>query len=412
MITFEKYVLDNGLRVILHQDMSSPMAVVNVAYDVGSRDEEVEKTGFAHLFEHLMFGGSASIPDFDTPIQMAGGENNAFTNSDMTNFYNVLPAQNIETALWLESDRMMKLDFSPKSLATQQKVVIEEFKETCLNQPYGDMWHHLSDLAYKEHSYRWPTIGMVPEHIENARLEDVEAFFYRYYRPNNAVLVVAGNINVQEIKSLVNKYFEDIPAGTKLKRMLPCEPRQTNFRSKTVEASVPLPSLIMAFRMCDRLDDDYYAIDLLSDILANGRSSRFFLNIYKQSICSTIDAFISGTFDPGLFIVEARPMPGVSIDQTREVIWKELNEVKVNGVLEEELEKIRNKTESSLVFSEVSVLHKAMNLAYYEILGDANMINIQAQKYQEVSADDIKRVANEILDLEQCNEIIYLPNHG
>ncbi len=409
MIAFEKYVLDNGLRVILHKDNSSPMAVVNVAYDVGSRDEEVERTGFAHLFEHLMFGGSASIPDFDTPIQMAGGENNAFTNSDMTNFYNILPAQNIETALWLESDRMMKLDFSLKSLATQQKVVIEEFKETCLNQPYGDMWHHLSDMAYKEHTYRWPTIGLIPEHIEDAKLEDVEAFFYRYYRPNNAVLVVAGNIDFDDIKFQIDKYFSDIPSGTPQKRSLSLEPKQTQIRSKTVESKVPLPSLIMAFSMCNRLSDDYYAIDLLSDILANGRSSRFFVNIYKQSICSTIDAFISGTFDPGLFIVESRPMPGVSIDQSREVIWKELNDIKANGVLADELEKIRNKTESSLVYSEVSVLHKAMNLAYYEILGDANMINIQAKKYQDVTAEDIKRVANQILSPEQCNEIIYLP---
>lgn len=409
MIAFEKYVLDNGLRVILHQDASSPMAVVNVAYDVGSRDEEVEKTGFAHLFEHLMFGGSANIPDFDTPIQMAGGENNAFTNCDMTNFYNILPAENIETALWLESDRMMKLDFSSKSLATQQKVVIEEFKETCLNQPYGDMWHHLSDMAYKEHSYRWPTIGLVPEHIQDAKLGDVEAFFYRYYRPNNAVLVVVGNIQISDVKSQINKYFSDIPAGIELKRLLPVETKQSQFRSKIIEAAVPLPSIIMAFGMCNRLNDDYYAIDLLSDILANGRSSRFFVNIYKKSICSTIDAFISGTFDPGLFIVEARPMPGVSIDQTREVIWKELNEIKAKGVQSEELEKIRNKTESSLVYSEVSILHKAMNLAYYEILGDAEMINIQSQKYQNVTAEDIKRVANEILSQEQCNEIIYLP---
>jgi len=409
MISFEKYVLDNGLRVILHQDTSSPMAVVNVAYDVGSRDEEVERTGFAHLFEHLMFGGSANIPDFDGPIQMAGGENNAFTNSDMTNFYNILPAQNIETALWLESDRMMKLDFSPKSLATQQKVVIEEFKETCLNQPYGDMWHHLSDMAYKEHSYRWPTIGLVPEHIEDAKLEDVEAFFYRYYRPNNAVLVVAGNIQFDEVKEKINQYFAEIPAGLDRVRKLPTESKQTELRSKTVEAHVPLPSLIMAFHMSDRLSDDYYAIDLLSDILANGRSSRFFVNIYKQSICSTIDAFISGTFDPGLFIVESRPMPGVSIDQAREVIWKELEDVKANGVQLDELEKIRNKTESALVYSEVSVLHKAMNLAYYEILGDANMINIQSEKYQNVTANDIKRVANDILRKEQCNEIIYLP---
>lgn len=409
MISFEKYVLKNGLRVILHQDTSSPMAVVNVAYDVGSRDEDQERTGFAHLFEHLMFGGSINVPDFDKPIQMAGGENNAFTNSDMTNFYNILPAENIETALWLESDRMMQLDFNQKSLSTQKKVVIEEFKETCLNQPYGDMWHHISDLAYKNHSYRWPTIGLVPDHIENAEMPEVEDFFYRYYRPNNAVLVIAGNIKIDEVKQKISKYFDDIPSGITSTRKLPVEPKQSEARSKIVRAHVPLPSIIMTFSMCERLNDDYYAIDLLSDILANGRSSRFFVNIYKQSICSTIDAFISGTFDPGLFIVEARPMPGVTLDQAREVIWKELDDVKTNGVLTEELEKIRNKTESSLVYSEVSVLHKAMNLAYYEILGDANMINIQSEKYQKVTTADIKRVANEILLPEQCNEIIYLP---
>lgn len=409
MISYEKYILKNGLRVILHEDKSSPMAVVNVTYDVGSKDEEPDKTGFAHLFEHLMFGGSLNVPDFDGPIQMAGGENNAFTNSDMTNFYNIMPAQNLETALWLESDRMMQLDFNDKSLATQQKVVIEEFKETCLNQPYGDMWHHLSELAYQVHNYQWPTIGKVPEHIEQAQLDDVEAFFFKYYRPNNAILVVAGNIESDKTKALIDKYFGEIPPGPTPNRSLLAEPEQTDSRTKTIEAKVPLPSIIMAFGMCDRLDDDYYAYDLLSDILANGRSSRFFVNIYKQGICSTIDAFVSGSFEPGLFVVEARPMPGISIDMAREVIWKELEIIKNELVQADELNKIKNKTESSLVYSEVSVLHKAMNLAYYEILGDASMINEQSDKYQQVTVDDIKRVANKIFTKQKCNEIIYIP---
>lgn len=409
MISFEKYVLDNGLRVILHQDKSSPMAVVNVAYDVGSRDEDPEQTGFAHLFEHLMFGGSLHAPDFDGPIQLAGGENNAFTNADMTNFYNVVPAQNVETALWLESDRMLSLNINDTTLEVQRKVVIEEFKETCLNQPYGDLWHHLSGLAYQVHHYQWPTIGKVPEHIEQAKLEDVTSFYAKYYTPQNAVLVIAGNIDIDKIKQTVNRYFCDIPAGEKYHRDLHSEPLQTTRRTKTIEASVPLPSLIEAFPMCSRLDDDYYASDLLSDILANGRSSRFYTQIYKKGLCSTIDAFISGSFDPGLFIIEARPMPGTTLGQAKEKIWNELEKVKSQGVTDKELEKIKNKTESSLVYSEVSSLHKAMNLAYYEILGDASMINEQSQKYQDVSRDDIQRVANTLLQASLSNEIIYLP---
>ena len=409
MIEYEKHTLSNGLRVVLHQDTSTPMVVVNVAYDVGSRDEDPEKTGFAHLFEHLMFGGSANIPDYDGPIQMAGGENNAFTNNDMTNFYNVLPAKNIETAFWLESDRMMQLDFSPKSLETQRKVVIEEFKETCLNQPYGDMWHHLSDMAYTTHNYRWPTIGKIPKHIEDATLDDVKDFFGKYYRPNNAVLVVAGKIDIDKVKLQIDKYFGDIPSGERPPRKQVFEDEQIESRTKTIHAKVPLPSLIMAFRMCPRLDKDYYAYDLLTDILANGRSSRFFINIYKKSLCSTIDAFISGAMDPGLFIVEAKPVTGVSIEEAKTVIWKELTNMVNTEIDNSELDKIKNKAESSLVFSEVSILNRAMNLAYFEVLGDVSLINRQSELYQQVSVEDIQRVAKKIFIPSKCNEIIYQP---
>lgn len=409
MIGYEEYYLNNGLQVILHQDASTPMVVVNTAYKVGSRDESKDKTGFAHLFEHLMFGGSKNAPDFDTPIQMAGGENNAFTNSDMTNFYNVLPAINLETALWLESDRMMQLNINSKTLGNEQKVVIEEFKETCLNQPYGDLWHHINDLAYQEHPYNWPTIGKVPEHISDAQLSDVEGFYNKYYRPNNAVLVVAGDIDISQTKSLIEKYFEEIPRGEKIQRNYRPEPKQQELRDRVVRANVPLETLVMAFPMCDRHDERYYACDLLSDILANGMSSRFFINIYKKSYCSTIDAFISGTFDPGLFLIEAKPVTGVTMDEVKSLIWQELDLISTELISDDELAKIKNKAESSLIYSEVSILHKAMNLAYYAVLGDTAQINMQTDKYAAVTAEDIRSVAAEIFDRERHCELLYIP---
>lgn len=409
MIGYKEYYLNNGLQVILHQDASTPMVVVNTAYKVGSRDESKDKTGFAHLFEHLMFGGSKNAPDFDTPIQMAGGENNAFTNSDMTNFYNVLPAINLETALWLESDRMMQLNINSKTLGNEQKVVIEEFKETCLNQPYGDLWHHINDLAYQEHPYNWPTIGKVPEHISDAQLSDVEGFYNKYYRPNNAVLVVAGDIDISQTKSLIEKYFEEIPRGEEIQRNYRPEPKQQELRDRVVRANVPLETLVMAFPMCDRYDEKYYACDLLSDILANGMSSRFFINIYKKSYCSTIDAFISGTFDPGLFLIEAKPVTGVTMDEVKSLIWQELDLISTELISDDELAKIKNKAESSLIYSEVSILHKAMNLAYYAVLGDTAQINMQTDKYAAVTAEDIRSVAAEIFDRERHCELLYIP---
>lgn len=408
MITFERFKLANGLTVIIHEDKSTPMVAVNVVYNVGSKYEEPDKTGFAHLFEHLMFGGSINIPDFDDHIQDAGGENNAFTNTDLTNFYEVLPAENIETALWLESDRMLQLRFSKKSLDTQKKVVIEEFKETCLNEPYGDMWHHLSRLCYKVHPYQWPTIGKDMSHIAEATLDQVKTFFYHYYRPDNAVLVLAGNIDVKKGIELVEKWFGSIPAGHFTKPNYLYEPPQTEFRQDILRQDVPHDAVYQGYHMAGRMDDGFYACDLLSDVLANGRSSRFYQRLYKeQELFSTIDAFISGTVDPGLFIIEGKTMPGISMEKAKKAIQIELEMLKNDLISEQELSKLKNSVESSLLYSEVSVLNKAISLAYFEVLGDADMINIESERYHNVTAEDIRNAAQTVFREENCSEVVY-----
>lgn len=409
MIEFSRFTLKNGLRVLVHEDNSTPMAAVNILYNVGSRDESPDKTGFAHLFEHLMFGGSKNVADFDDPIQMAGGECNAFTNSDITNFYDLVPMENLETVLWLESDRMSSLNFSKKSLDVQRKVVVEEFKETCLNQPYGDVWHHLSDLAYKVHPYRTPTIGKVPQHVEDATLDDVKKFFKKYYCPNNAILVISGNIKPEAAKALIEKWFDDIPSGNIFVRDLPQEPKQIEFRQKENRANVPTDALYLAFHTPGRADKDYYAIDLLSDILGNGRSARLYQRLMKERrLFTQIDAYVTGYIDPGLMIIEGKPADGISMEQAEAAIWKELEIIKNEMVDERELAKIKNKMESSLKFSEASVLNKAINLAFFELLGDAELINSEAVAYQNVTSVDIHRVANEILTKENCSELFYL----
>ncbi len=408
MITFERFKLANGLTVIIHEDKSTPMVAVNVVYNVGSKYEEPDKTGFAHLFEHLMFGGSINIPDFDDHIQDAGGENNAFTNTDLTNFYEVLPAENIETALWLESDRMLQLRFSKKSLDTQKKVVIEEFKETCLNEPYGDMWHHLSRLCYKVHPYQWPTIGKDMSHIAEATLDQVKTFFYHYYRPDNAVLVLAGNIDVKKGIELVEKWFGSIPAGHYTKPNYLYEPPQIEFRQDILRQDVPHDAVYQGYHMAGRMDDGFYACDLLSDVLANGRSSRFYQRLYKeQELFSTIDAFISGTVDPGLFIIEGKTMPGILMEKAKKAIKLELDILKNDLISEQELSKLKNSVESSLLYSEVSVLNKAISLAYFEVLGDADMINIEAERYHNVTAEDIRNAAQQVFREENCSEVLY-----
>ncbi|MEL6986900.1 MAG: pitrilysin family protein [Bacteroidota bacterium] len=408
MIEFSKFELANGLRVLVHEDQSTQMLAVNIVYDVGSKDESPDKTGFAHLFEHLMFGGSVNAPDFDEPLQFAGGESNAFTNNDFTNFYDIVPAANIETVLWLESDRMQRLNINSKTLNIQQKVVVEEFKETCLNQPFGDAWHHLSEMAFEIHPYRWPTIGLKPSHIADAQLTDVQSFFETYYNPNNAVLVIAGNITLEKAMALCTKWFGDIPSGYRNSRNLPAEPIQSKFKSKQIENGVPVDAMYMAFHMPGRLEKDYYAADLISDILANGKSSRLYNKLFKElQLFSSIDAYISGQIDPGLFIVEGKFMENQDHDQAIDAVWKELNNLSENGVQEQELTKLKNKVESALAFSESSILNKAMNLAYFEIIGNANLINEEANLYQRVTVDDIQRVAQMIFQKKNCSQLIY-----
>lgn len=412
MVKFNRFTLDNGLRVLVHEDNTTPMAVVNILYDVGARDEDESQTGFAHLFEHLMFGGSINIPTYDEPLQRVGGENNAFTSNDITNYYITLPAVNLETAFWLESDRMLSLAFSEKSLEVQRNVVMEEFKQRYLNQPYGDVWLHLRPLVYKQHPYRWATIGKELSHIENASIEDVKAFFKKHYNPQNAIMVVGGDVKTEDIKALAEKWFGSIPAGEKYVRNLPQEPGQHEARRETVTANVPLNDVYIAFQAPGRLEDGYYAVDLMGDVLSRGNSSRLYRTLVKdKQLFSDINAYMTGSFDTGMFVVEGKPLEGVSIQQAEDAIWQQLELLKQTDVPEEELTKVKNKTESTLMFSEMSLLDKAMNLAYYELLGDAETLNHEADKYLQITAGQIKEQANRIFRKDNSSTLIYLAAH-
>ncbi|MEY4927445.1 MAG: hypothetical protein RI894_1881 [Bacteroidota bacterium] len=396
MIQFERFTLTNGLRVLVHEDASTPMAAVNLLYDVGARDENPEKTGFAHLFEHLMFGGSQNIPNYDEPLQEAGGESNAFTNNDITNFYQTLPAQNLELAFWLESDRMNKLAFSKKSLDVQRKVVVEEFSETTLETPYGDVWHELMGMCYEVHPYNWPTIGKVPQHVKDATLDDVKAFFYKHYRPNNAILTVAGGVTKSQVQTLAEKWFGEIEAGEIRPRNLPQEPQQTARRFKEKIADVPANALYMAFPMASRNTRSYYLCDLITEILSNGPSSRLFRRLVKeQRSFAELDAYVTGSDDAGLIVIEGKPSEGVSLEQAEAAVWSELDRLLTNGIPSEELQKIKNKAESTLVFQEMGILNKAMNLAYFELLGDANRINEETEIYQSITVEEIMTEAKQ-----------------
>ncbi len=409
MVSFERFTLANGLKVLVHEDPTTPMAVVNILYDVGARDEHPDQTGFAHLFEHLMFGGSVNIPSYDEPLQRVGGENNAFTSNDITNYYITLPSVNLETAFWLESDRMLSLAFSEKSLEVQRNVVCEEFKQRYLNQPYGDVWLKLRPMAYKQHPYQWATIGKSLDHIENANIEDVKAFFNRHYNPSNAIMVVGGDVKLEEVKRLSEKWFGNIPAGEKLARLLPIEDDQTEERKETVHANVPLKAIYKVFHMPSRTEAGYYAADLISDILSRGNSSRLFRNLLKdQKLFSDINAYLTGSLDAGLFVVEGKPLPGISMEVAEAAIWKELERISTELVPEAELTKVKNKMESTMVFSEMSLLDKAMNLAYFELLGDADLLNSETQKYLDVSAEEIRTQAAHIFRKENSSTLYYL----
>ena len=408
MIAFEEFKLANGLRVIVHEDPTVQLAVMNILYDVGSRDEDPNKTGFAHLFEHLMFGGSKNIPSYDEPLQLVGGENNAFTSADITNYYLTVAAANLETGFWLESDRMMSLSFDPNVLEVQRKVVIEEFKQRYLNQPYGDVWLKLRPLAYKNHPYQWATIGKEISHIENATLDDVKDFFFQHYLPNNAVLVVAGNVKLDQVKKLSEKWFGPIPAGKRPARDLVPERKQHEKRVQNVEAKVPADALYKTWHMAGRFDPDYYATDFLSDILSRGHSSRLYQTLVKEKeIFTSISSFVTGTVDPGLFVVSGRVREGIDLKEAEKEVDAILAQVVLEGVTTEELEKVKNQAEASLKFGEVEVMNRAMNLAFASLSGDANLINREAEIMEGISLADMKRVAGSILREENASVMYY-----
>lgn len=409
MVQFVRHQLSNGLQVLVYPDHSTPMAAIDVCYHVGSKDEDPNRTGFAHLFEHLMFGGSKHIPDYDLPLQQAGGENNAWTTNDMTNYYLTLPAANIETGFWLESDRMLELAFSEESLNIQRNVVIEEFKQRNLNQPYGDVWALIRDLAYQVHPYRWPTIGKEISHIAEATLDEVKSFFYRFYAPDNAVLIVGGNVRVDESLRLAEKWFGPIPSRQVKKPLLPAEPPQTAFREKTVERQVPDTAIYMAFHMDDHRSRGYYICDLISDILSNGNSSRLYQNLVKgERLFVELDSYVSGDHDRGLFLISGKLSKNVSVARAARAIWKELDRLKRDLVAAAELEKVKNKQEANYIMSQMNYLNIAQELAACENIDNAGLINQQLDYYRSISSEDIREKACNLFRTENCSQLNYL----
>lgn len=408
MINFERFVLSNGLKILIHKDAATPMAVVNVLYDVGARDEDENRTGFAHLFEHLMFGGSINVPDFDEPLQLAGGENNAYTTNDLTNYYCQLPAENLETAFWLESDRMLSLAFDEKSLDVQRKVVTEEFKEHYLNKPYGDVWHKIREMAYKTHPYKWMTIGKELKHIEDAQLQDVKNFFFKHYTPANAILVVAGNVETENVMQLAEKWFGSIPAGEKYNRQLPQEPKQTEPRRMEITADVPLDAFFKTWHMASRLERGYYVTDLITDILGGGASSRLFQSLVKEKkLFSSLDCSHFGSIDNGILAIEGRLVKGVRIEVAEQAVNEEVEKMKTQLVDEKELQKVINKTESTMLFEDMAVMSRANSLAFYELLGDAQLMNTELGIYQSITAEELMEESKKIFDENNSSTLYY-----
>ncbi|MDH3708986.1 MAG: insulinase family protein [Cyclobacteriaceae bacterium] len=398
MIEYQSFTLDNGLQVLVHEDPSTSLAAVNILYNVGSRDESEHKTGFAHLFEHLMFGGSKHIDSYDQPLQHVGGENNAFTTPDITNYYLTLPAPNLETAFWLESDRMLSLSFDPQVLEVQRKVVIEEFKQRYLNQPYGDVWLKLRPIAYQLHPYRWATIGKDISHIENATMQDVRDFFKKFYHPANAILVVAGNVKYQQVCQLAGKWFGGIKAGPAYRRDLPQEPIQSESRIIKVSADVPLDAFYQVYHIPPRFTESYHQADLISDILGRGKSSKLYQTLVKErQMFSAISSYITGSLDPGLMVIQGQLLEGFSCDQGHRAVREIIDEMLTTEVTEEELQKVKNQAESSLVFGKVPLLNRAMNLALGALVGDADYINKEDTIIQDIKAEDIMALAPQIL---------------
>ena len=408
MVNFERFVLKNGLRLLVHPDPTTPMATVCVTYNTGSKNEDPDKTGFAHLFEHLMFSGSKNAPNFDDIIQNAGGENNAFTNQDMTVYYDIVPLDNLETALWIEADRMQHLKLTQKSLNKERKVVVEEFKETCVDEPYGDIWHHIGPLLYKDHPYSVPTIGKEISHVENAELDDVEAFYRNFYCPSNAILTVSANISPKEVLKLTEKYFGEIPAGNPHFREIPQERKQTDVRRLNVASKVPTPAIFMIFHAAARNTDDYYFDEVLSDILGEGDASLIYKKLVKEKeIFSEADVYITGTIDPGLFILEGKLNEQISFEMAESALWEMLEQLKSKPLAEKELYRLQNRIEHNLEFAEVTAFHKAVNLGYYELLGNADWINEEGAKYRSISVKNLQDRALELFDSNSVSIIYY-----
>jgi len=409
MIPYTTKTLANGLRVIVHEDPGTPLATMNILYKVGARDESPDKTGFAHLFEHLMFGGSINIPDYDEPLQMAGGDNNAWTNNDVTNYYLTLPADNLETGFWLESDRMLNLAFSEKSLEVQRNVVIEEFKQRYLNQPYGDVWLLLRPLAYKVHPYQWATIGKEISHVENASMGDVKDFFNRFYCPDNAILVVAGNVKAEKVFELSEHWFGGIQRSVAERKPYPVEPEQTERRELTVERDIPFDSIYRAYHTCSRLDAEFYSVDLLTDIMNRGRSSRMFHSLVKEkNLFSEVNTYMTADFDKGLLIIEGKLVKGVSMKNAEAAIDEELEKLRTGIIKDEEVEKVINKVESTMEFSEMDLADRALNLAIAEYMGDVELVNTEMKLYQSVTGKEIQEQANKIFRDTNCSTLYYL----
>lgn len=407
MIPFSTFTLDNGLRVIVHEDPTVQIAVMNILYDVGSRDERPDKTGFAHLFEHLMFGGSGNVPNFDEPLQLVGGENNAFTNTDITNYYLTVPASNLETGFWLESDRMLSLSFDPQVLEVQRKVVVEEFKQRYLNQPYGDVWLKLRPLAYTTHPYQWATIGKEISHIEQATQQDVKDFFFTHYIPSNAILVVAGQVTLRQVKQLAEKWFGPIPSGKKPVRKLPVEPIQTAKRKLSVHAKVPASALYKSYHMSGRFTNDFYTTDLLNDILSRGHSSRLYNKLVKEKeIFSSISSFTMGTIDPGMLVVSGRVKEGIDLESAEAEIDNVLSSLVTGGLDAKELQKVKNQAQTTMEFEKVEVINRAMNLAFATLSGDTDLVNKEAGKNESINQEDVIRVATNLFT-EQNSSVLY-----
>ena len=404
-----KHTLDNGLRIVHTQDTSTQMVTLNVLYQVGSRNESEEHTGFAHLFEHLMFGGSVNIPDYDTPLQLACGDNNAFTTNDYTNYYLTVPAANVETGFWLESDRMTSLAFTPESLEVQRKVVMEEFKQHYITPPYGDISHLISAMAYKVHPYRWPTIGLKLSHIADVTMEEVKDFFFRFYAPNNAILSVVGNITMEETVRLAEKWFGAIPRRDIDTTPIPQEPEQTEQRRLVVERDVPANVLYFSFPIVEVTHPDFHCCDMISDILSIGNSCR--LNhhlVEEQHLFTSIEAYIAPRLDPGQLFICGMPAEGVSMETAEASIWHEIDDLLQHGITPEELEKVKNKFETNFMKERANRQKLAAQLAFYEMLGNAEWAEQEVEAYRSVTQDNLMTVCQRVLRREKASVLWYL----